>query len=177
MDNPISWDYLTTVPGTNEVFGPFAILFLTVFGLGFLGAVFFYNDGARRYTNHGLKRRLLRRGAGIALFVFGTGLFFFGIRVLQINPFGFGMRIWLWLSLLAVAAMFAFFLVYLRTTYRGQLLAYEERRIKERYLRPTVPRPATARPASATTAGPRVATAGRQAAGAEAARSPKRRKR
>ena len=28
MDNPISWDYLSTVPGPNEVFGPLAILYL-----------------------------------------------------------------------------------------------------------------------------------------------------
>jgi len=32
LDNPISWDYLSTVPGPNEVFGPLAILYLVVFG-------------------------------------------------------------------------------------------------------------------------------------------------
>ena len=136
MDNPFSWDYLTTVPGTNEVFGPFAIVYLIVFGLGFVAAVFFYNDGARRYTDHALKRRTLRRGGAIAMIVFGIGLFFFGIRVLQINPLSFGMRLWLWLSFLAAAVMFAWFAYYLRTVYPDALRAYEERRRKQQYLRP-----------------------------------------
>ena len=161
MDNPFSWDYLTTVPGTNEVFGPFAIVFLAIFGVGFLVSVFFYNDGARRYTNHGLKRRLLRRGAAIALTVFGIGLFFFGIRVLQINPLGFGMRLWLYLSLLSVAVMAAYFAYYLRVVYPGELRAYEERRVKQRYLRSSPTGTSAVR-----TGGPRPAAA---AAGADAA--------
>jgi hypothetical protein len=40
------------------------------------------------------------------MWVFGTGLFFFLIRLLQINPFTFGEPIWMWLSLLAVAILF-----------------------------------------------------------------------
>ncbi len=136
MDNPFSWDYLTTVPGTNEVFGPFAIVFLVLFGFGFLIALFLYNDGARRYGSHSFKRRTIRRGASIAMTVFGVGLFFFGIRVLQINPLGFGMRFWLWLSFLAVLGMLAFFAYYLRTSYRQRLRAYEERRRKQQVLRP-----------------------------------------
>jgi hypothetical protein len=47
MENPFSWDYMTTIPGPNEVFGPFAIVYLIVFGVGFALAVFLYNDGAR----------------------------------------------------------------------------------------------------------------------------------
>jgi hypothetical protein len=136
MDNPFSWDYLTTVPQTDEVFGPFAVIFLVLFGIGFLGSVFFYNDGGRRYISHPLKRRTIRRGSGIAMVVFGIGLFFFGIRVLQINPLNFGMRIWLWLSFLAVIVMFAYFAYYLRTVYRVQLEEYEERQRKMGYLRP-----------------------------------------
>ena len=136
MDNPFSWDYLTTVPGTNEVFGPFAIVFLVLFGLGFLAALFFYNDGARRYGTHSFKRKTIRRGSSIAMTVFGIGLFFFAIRVLQINPFGFGMRLWLWLSLVAAVGMLMYFMYYLRTAYRQGLRAYEERRRKQHVLRP-----------------------------------------
>ena len=136
MDNPFSWDYLTTVPGTNEVFGPFAIVFLLLFGLGFLSSLFFYNDGAKRYASHSFKRKTIRLGSSIAMTVFGVGLFFFGIRLLQINPLGFGMRLWLWLSFLAVLGMFAFFAYYLRTSYRMGLRAYEERRRKQQVLRP-----------------------------------------
>ena len=137
MDNPFSWDYMTTVPDTDQVFGPFAVVYLILFGLGFLVSVFLYNDGARRYIDHSLKRRILRRGAGIAMIVFGAGLFFFGIRVLQINPFTFGMRIWLWLSFLAALIMAAYFAYYLRVKYPPQLRAYEERRRKQQYLRPS----------------------------------------
>ena len=137
MDNPFSWGYLTTVPGTGEVFGPFAIIFLVIFGVGFLASVFLYNDGARLFTKHGLKRRTVRRGAGIAMVVFGIGLFFFGIRVLQINPFGFGMRIWLWMSFLAAVLMTVYFVYYLRTVYRDELQEYEDRKLKKQYLSAT----------------------------------------
>jgi hypothetical protein len=135
MDNPFSWDYLTTVPGTDEVFGPFAIFFLLLFGLGFMLSVFLYNDGAKRYINHSLKRRMIRRGAGLTTIVFATGLFFFGIRILQINPFNFGMRIWLWLCLLAALLILGFFAYYLRTAYPSELRRYEDHRRKQQYLR------------------------------------------
>ena len=137
MDNPFSWDYLTTVPRTNEVFGPFAVAYLVLFGLGFLTSVFLYNDGARRYTKNQVKRRVIKRGSVIAMTVFGVGLFFFAIRVLQINPFTFGMRLWLWLSFLAVLVMVGYFAYYLRTEYPVQLREYQGRKVKAQYLRPT----------------------------------------
>jgi amino acid transporter len=145
MDNPFSWDYLTTVPGTDEVFGPFAVIYLIVFGLGFLASIFLYNDGARYYTKNALKRRLIRRGSAIALTIFSIGLFFFAIRILQINPFTFGMRIWLWLSMLALVGMVGYFAYYLRVKYPVMLREYEDRKVKAQYLRPvggatTVPR-------------------------------------
>lgn len=135
MANPFSAGYMTTMPGPSQVFGPFAIVFLIIFGAGFVISIFLYNDGARRYTNHSLKRRTLRRGSGIAMAVFGIGLFFFGVRLLQINPFTFGERIWLWLSFLAFLVMMAFFAYYLRTVYRDALTAYEADRQKRQYLR------------------------------------------
>ena len=74
---------------------------------------------------------------GLILSVFGIGLFFFGIRVLQINPFGFGMRIWLWMSFLAAVLMTVYFVYYLRTVYRDELREYEERKLKKQYLTAT----------------------------------------
>lgn len=155
MDNPFSWDYLTTIPGPNEVFGPFAIIFLIIFSLGFLISVVLYNDGGRRYIAHPVKRRALRRGASIGLAVFGVGLFFFAIRLLQINPLNFGMRIWLWLSLLAALIMAAYFAYYVRKAYPVQLRSFEERQRKQTYLR-TVPAgtATTARVASVRTSRP-----------------------
>jgi hypothetical protein len=136
MDNPFSWDYLTTVPETTEVFGPFAIVYLIIFGFGFLAAVYLYNDGARRYAANGVQRRMMQRGSGIAMAVFGVGLFFFGIRILQINPFNFGMRIWLWLCLAAFAAMIGYFAYYLRSIYPLQKQEWENRQVQRQYLRP-----------------------------------------
>ena len=50
-------------------------------------------------------------GSGWALALFSTGLFFFVIRILQINPFTFGQRIWLFLCLIALAAFCAWLVV------------------------------------------------------------------
>lgn len=136
MDNPFSWDYLTTVPGPDEVFGPFSIVYLILFSVGFVLSVFLYNDGAKRYVNHGLKRRTVQRAGTIAMIIFGIGLFFFAIRMLQINPFTFGMRIWLWLSLLSLIVFAVVMVVYLRSMYPAELEAHEARKAQSQYLRP-----------------------------------------
>lgn len=104
MDNPFSWDYLTTTPGSNEVFGAFAIGFLIIFLTGFVVSFVAYAGWGDRIVKDPLWRRMMHRWAGWALALFSTGLFFFLIRILQINPFTFGQRIWLYLSLLALAA-------------------------------------------------------------------------
>jgi len=104
MDNPFSWDYLTTTPGSNEVFGAFAIGFLVIFLTGFIVSFVAYAGWGDRFVKDPLWRRMIRRWSGWALALFTTGLFFFVIRILQINPFTFGQRIWLYLSLLALAA-------------------------------------------------------------------------
>src|SRR5579884_1708089 len=134
MDNPFSWSYITSMPGPNDVFDVFGIVFLAFFSVGFLASIFFYNDGARLITRHTVKRRTMRRGSGIAMAVFAIGLFFFGIRILQINPLSFGLSLWLWLSLLAALAMLAYFAYYLRTVYKEELHEYDQRKHHERNL-------------------------------------------
>ena len=111
MDNPFSWDYLNTVPGENEVFGAFAIGFLILFGIGFIVSFVTYAGWADGLLKNGVIRYLSRKYAGWALSLFAVGLFFFLIRILQINPFTFGRRIWLYLCLLALVG-FAALLVY-----------------------------------------------------------------
>jgi hypothetical protein len=103
MDNPFSWDYLSTVPGENEVFGAFALGFLLLFGVGFIISFVAYAGWADRFVKNGVIRHLSRKYAGWSLSLFAVGLFFFLIRILQINPFTFGRRIWLYLCLLALA--------------------------------------------------------------------------
>jgi hypothetical protein len=114
MDNPLSWDYLTTTPGSNEVFGPFAIGYLIIFLTGFIISFVAYAGWGEKFVKHPVLRRMSHRWAGWALGLFSTGLFFFVIRILQINPFTFGQRIWLFLCLIALAG----FCVWLVIDYR-----------------------------------------------------------
>ncbi len=111
MDNPLSWDYLTTTPGSNEVFGPFAIGYLIIFLTGFIVSFAAYAGWLERWVKQPVLRRLSHKYAGWALALFSVGLFFFLIRVLQINPFTFGMRIWLFLCLIALAGFCVLMLV------------------------------------------------------------------
>jgi hypothetical protein len=126
MDNPFSWDYLTTVPGPNEVFGPFAVFFLIVFGLGFAASLIVYNDLARRWIKDPVLHRMAKRWAGFGLVLFALGLFFFLIRWLQINPFDLGMRIWLWLSLLGLIALIVYVVYDYKSHYPAARAAYDD---------------------------------------------------
>jgi hypothetical protein len=136
MDNPFTWDNLTRTPAAADVFSLPALLFFVVFAIGFVAAAYFTNQGARRFASHPVKRRGIQHCAGIALYIFGAGLFFFGMRALNINPFSFGAPIWMWLSVLALIVLVVYCLRYWRTTYPARLHAYEERQLKQRYLQP-----------------------------------------
>jgi hypothetical protein len=127
MDSPFSWDYLTTVPGPNEVFGPFAVAFLILFAAGFILSIVIYNDWARRWFKDPVLHRMAKRWAGIGLIIFSLGLFFFLIRWLQINPFDLGMRIWLWLSQLSLLALVAYMIYDYKAHYAAARAAYEDR--------------------------------------------------
>lgn len=138
MDNPFSWDYLTTRPGSNEVFGAFAVLFLVIFGIGFLASLVIYSGWVPRAVfPNAVLRKMAHRWSVYGLFVFGIGLFFFLIRLLQINPFTFGYRIWLWLSFLAFLGLAAYIAFDFLTRYEGEVAAYEKRRVQQQYLRPS----------------------------------------
>jgi hypothetical protein len=135
MDNPFSWDYLTTAPGENEVFGPFAVLFLIAFAIGFLGSIVVYNGGARKLFPNPVLHRMARRWSGYAMTVFGFGLFFFVIRALQINLLTFEMRIWMWLSILAVGVLAVYIIYDYQKNYASKVKEYEELKRKQAYLR------------------------------------------
>lgn len=136
MDNPFSWDYLTTRPGENEVFGPFAVLYLIAFAIGFIGSIVVYNGGAKRLFPNPVLHRMARRWSAFAMTVFGLGLFFFAIRALQISLLTFEMRIWMWLCILAVGVLAAYIVYDYSRTYASAMKAYEEQKRKKQYLRP-----------------------------------------
>ena len=95
------WQALTTPVGTDSALSRLAVLYLLLFALGFAGSVLVANDRLVREGAGPATREAIRRAAAWGVGVFGAGLFFFGVRVLQINPFGFGMPLWLVLCALA----------------------------------------------------------------------------
>ena len=136
MDNPISWDYLSTVPGPNEVFGPLAIIYLALFAIGFGFSLMVYNNQGKKVFPNPVMFRLFRRWAGWASVVFGAGIFFFLIRALQINPFTFAMRFWMWMTLLSLFVIFVLLLVDIKRRYQVDLATWESRKQREEYLKP-----------------------------------------
>ena len=106
MPNPFSWEYLTTQPATDDVLDGFTIVYAAVMILGFVIAAYVHYRPWTRPFGKLFRRRSVIRATTFAMWIFGTGLFFFLIRLLQINPFTFGEPIWMWLSLLAVAILF-----------------------------------------------------------------------
>ena len=106
MPNPLTWDHLTTQPASDEVLNGFAIVYAAVMLLGFVVAAYLHYRPWTKPFGKLFRRRSVLHATFVAMWVFGTGLFFFLIRLLQINPFSFGEPIWMWLSLLAVVVMF-----------------------------------------------------------------------
>src|SRR4029434_7456509 len=96
------WTWLSTPPGKNEVLDLFGTLCVLLFAPGFVLSAYLTGPGADRWAKDPIQFVGLRYWATIGLWVFGAGLFFIGVRVLQINPLSFGAPIWLIVSILAV---------------------------------------------------------------------------
>ena len=105
MPNPFSWSYLTTQPASDDVLDGFTIVYAIVMLVGFIIAAYVHYRPWTKPFGRMFRRRAVLRATLLAMWVFGTGLFFFLIRLLQINPFSFGEPIWMWLSLLAVVVL------------------------------------------------------------------------
>jgi hypothetical protein len=136
MDNPFSWDALTRTPAPEEIFSLPAMIFFVVFVIGFVVSAYLANQGARRIASHPVTRRGIQHLAGIAVYIFGAGLFFFGVRSLNINPFSFGSPIWMWLSLLALIIFAIYAYRYWTVTYPARLEAFAQQQLKQQYLKP-----------------------------------------
>lgn len=134
MTNPFDWDYLTSAPVPGEIFGPFSALFLLLFAGGFIAASYLYYRPWTKPFGVLLRRKTVRKASTIALWVFGTGLFFFLVRLLQINPFTFGLRIWLYLCFLAFLGMAAIFTLRFKVAREERLNALRAQAIDRRRL-------------------------------------------
>lgn len=108
MPNPFDWEYLTTQPSSGDVLNGFTIVYAALFILGFIASAYYYYRPWAPPLGKVFRRRSVVNATGMAMWVFGIGLFFFLIRLLQINPFSFGEPIWMWLSILAVVVMCVF---------------------------------------------------------------------
>jgi magnesium-transporting ATPase (P-type) len=135
MDNPFDWGYLKTVPGPNEVFGPFSIAYLVLFVVGLILSIVIYNGRAKKRFSDPVIHRLARKWAGIAIVIFGIGLFFFVIRWLQINPFGFARRYWLWLTLIALVVLVVYAVWDYKTNYPALKAQYDEQQRRKSFAR------------------------------------------
>jgi fatty acid desaturase len=96
------WTWLSTPPSKGDVLDLFGALCLLLFAPGYLLSAYLAGPGADRLGKDPVQLAGIRQWAAIGLWVFGAGLFFFGARVLQINPLWFGAPIWLVGSIVGV---------------------------------------------------------------------------
>jgi len=114
------WIWLTTPPGKDGVLDLFGVLCLLLFVPGFVVSAYLTGSGADRLAKDPVQLAGIRYCASIGLWVFGAGLFFFGARVMQINPLSFGEPKWLLASMTAVVFAAARCIDWWRTEYRAE---------------------------------------------------------
>jgi hypothetical protein len=90
-----AWIWLTTPPETAGVHDWFGASYLVVFGLGFVVSAYLSGPGAESISADPLALAGARQWAAVGVGFFGVGLFFFGVRALQINPVSLGAPFWM----------------------------------------------------------------------------------
>jgi hypothetical protein len=115
------WIWLSTPPATGEVIDAFGLFSLLLLAPGFVISAYLAESGARHLGNDPVQLAGIRYCASIGLWVFGAGLFFFGLRVLQINPLSFGEPKWVVGSFVAVIFATARCVEWWRTDYPVEL--------------------------------------------------------
>ncbi|MCC6315572.1 MAG: hypothetical protein IT337_16360 [Thermomicrobiales bacterium] len=97
-------------------------------------AVYLSGPAVRDVVPHPARRRMIRRLSEIAAMIFGSGLFFFGIRALQIDPLSLGAPIWLWLCLIALVVFALYAARQIHDELPIQVAAYEREHAEQRHL-------------------------------------------
>ncbi len=103
MSDLFSWDTLTSAPAAADTLNAAAILCGIIFAVGFLVAAIVSNRPRISFIATYFRRRPVARVAGLAMWIFGLGFFFFLIRMFEINPLTLGNRFWM--ALTAVLAL------------------------------------------------------------------------
>jgi hypothetical protein len=114
------WTWVSTPPGKDEVLDLFGVFCLLLFVPGFVVSAYVAGPGADRLAKDPVQLARARYCASIGLWVFGAGLFFFGARVMQINPLSFGEPKWLLACIIAVIFAAARCIDWWRTEYQAQ---------------------------------------------------------
>ena len=118
------WSWLNTPPGFREVLDPFGALYLIVFSLGFVVSAYLAGPGADWLARNPIQLAGIQHWAAAGLWIFGAGLFFFGMRALQINPLSFGEPIWMVASVIALLIAVVRCAEWWRTVYPAELAAH-----------------------------------------------------
>lgn len=96
------WTWLNTPPTYDQILNPFGAIYLLLFAAGFVVSAWLYGPGAAQLGSNNARTAGLRHWSYVGLWIFGPGLFFFGVGALQINPLSFGEPIWLVGSVIAL---------------------------------------------------------------------------
>ena len=111
MPNPFDWDVLTTAPSSGDILQPFAVIYALVFLGGFVLACYLYYRPWTPPIGRLYRRTWVIKAMNLAMWICGIGSFFFLIRLLQIDPLTLGRPIWMWLSVIALVALLAWFVL------------------------------------------------------------------
>src|SRR5215211_1287935 len=118
MEPLLAW--FITPPAKGEILDLFGVLCLLIFAPGYVLSAYFAGPGAGQLGTDPVQVDGIKHWASIGLWVFGAGLFFFGARVLQINPLWLGAPIWLLGSIVAVVLTNVSCLDWWRTVYPAE---------------------------------------------------------
>jgi hypothetical protein len=141
MQNPFDWDYLTAPINKTPAWGVLSVIYLVIFGLGFIASILAYNDVGGRLRRNRLLYSTLRQASGVAMVIFGIGLAFFAFRMMRVSAWNLHMRIWLYLTFLAFLALVGYYAYYFRAIYPLKRRALEAQRQKRKYLAPAASSP------------------------------------
>jgi hypothetical protein len=95
--------WLVTPSSPANELDPVGLLYLLVFGGGFVIAAYLAGPATQHLAADPDQAALLTRRATIGMIVFGAGLFFLGMRLLQLDGLPFAWPIWLVASAIAAA--------------------------------------------------------------------------
>lgn len=138
MQNPFSWHYLTAPVYDTPVWGPLSVTYIILFSVGFIASILIYNNIGGRLRRNTVLFDALRQASSILMPIFGLGLLFFLFRFLHVSALGLHMRLWLYLTALALLVVVGYYAYFFRTVYPRKVAAVEAERVKQRYLVPAV---------------------------------------